>query len=284
MTQTCQTTPVWQGLASRSPPPLVPFLSRFRHQPTHRYGVNSPLGFIIALQAERASLTPLRLHHHSPRQLPSGHWLILSGMGAWNAHHAAHRLLQKGVTGLVSWGSAGALCPSLRAGHLILPDRIVGATGDVYLSHPDWRERLLQTLATDLAITQGTLVESLGAVASISDKRTLHTGSGAVAVDMESAAIAAVAKTASLPFMVIRAIADTADMALPSSVIHATNAQGFVSIPKLLMHTAFRPAEWKELKQLNTAFSAAHKTLGIVTARISARHFLFSRPHEDLTP
>lgn len=243
--------------------------------------MNSPLGFIIALQAERSSLTPVRVSHHTPKKLPSGHWLVLSGVGAWNAHYAATQLIGKNVAGLVSWGCAGALADSLHPGHLVLPDRIVGATGDVYFPAPDWQDRLLNALAAELTLTQGTLTESLGMVTSVNDKQSLRTTSGAVAVDMESAAIAAVAKNSQVPFVAIRAIADTAAMTLPHSVSRSASPENGISIPKLLAHAAWHPEEWMELKRLSTAFSAAHQTLKTVTERVSPNHFLFSSPITD---
>jgi hopanoid-associated phosphorylase len=240
--------------------------------------VNHSLGFIIALQAERTSLTPLKLAHHAPRQLSSGQWVVLSGTGAWAAHRAARQLLEKGVTGLVSWGSAGALTHTLQPGDLVLPERILGATGDLYHTESGWRSRLSDALATDLPLTGGLLIESLAVIATPEDKQFLHATTTAVAVDMESAAIAAVARHGEIPFVAIRAIADTVHMTLPGSIRHAVDSDGRLRMPKLLSHAALHPGEWLALKRLGTAFRSAHQTLHTVSERARVEHFFFSGP------
>jgi adenosylhomocysteine nucleosidase len=243
--------------------------------------VNHPLGFIVALQAERASLSPLRIGHHKPVSLPSGHWLILSGIGAWNAHHASRTLLGLGVRGLVSWGSAGALIDTLAAGDLILPERVLGATGDGYQTHTGWRNRLADALMRDLPLSGGSLLESLVPIAHPDDKIALHSATEAVAVDMESAAIAAVARQADVPFMAIRAVADTATLILPRCISGSVDTQGRLSIPKLLSRAAFHPEEWQQLKRLGAAFKAADQTLRTVSERALGHHFFFSSPETN---
>ncbi|MGI9213077.1 MAG: hypothetical protein ACR2HF_11455 [Methylococcaceae bacterium] len=239
--------------------------------------MNSPLGFIIALQAERASLTRHKISHHTPTQLASGHWVILSGVGAWNAHHAARKLLKHGVSGLVSWGSAGSLTDTLHPGHLVIPESILGATGDVYTADAEWRGRLIAALTT-LPLAGGLLTESLCTIAHPRDKLALNTRTNAVAVDMESAAIAAVARHSEVPFVAIRAIADTASMTLPRSVSLSINTSGKLCLHKLMWHAALRPDEWMALKQLSTAFAAAHQTLQTVNEQAVDQHFYFTRP------
>lgn len=202
--------------------------------------------------------------------------MILSGVGAWNAHHAARKLLRHGVVGLVSWGSAGSLTDTLHPGHLVIPESVLGATGDVYTADAEWRGRLIAALSGTLPLAGGTLTESLSMMAHPGDKLALNTSTKAIAVDMESAAIAAVARHSEVPFMAIRAIADTASMTLPRSVSLSVNSSGRLCLHKLLWHAAPRPNEWIALKQLSTAFAAAHQTLQLVNEQALGHHFYFT--------
>lgn len=57
---------------------------------------------------------------------------------------------------------------------------------------------------------------------------------GAVALDMESIAIAKIAMEHSLPFLVIRVIADTVNMNLPQAINYSLNTQGEIVMKKIV--------------------------------------------------
>ena len=63
-------------------------------------------------------------------------------------------------------------------------------------------------------------------MATVADKRALLEAIGALAVDMESHAVAAVATAAGIPFLVIRAIADPADRVVPQAALEALRPDG----------------------------------------------------------
>ena len=76
---------------------------------------------------------------------------------------------------------------------------------------PNWRaEWAAAAAAARLHTAGGGLLDSAQAVTSIADKRILYEASSAVAVDMESYAVAGVAAGAGVPFVAARAIADPA--------------------------------------------------------------------------
>jgi adenosylhomocysteine nucleosidase len=226
--------------------------------------VNHPLGFVTALPAEGRTLSRRRLGYDCLHRLPSDHWLSVSGTGPANARQAASRLIERGAAALVSWGCAAALDSGLRSGDLILASRILGADGAEYAADAAWRTRIERALSAELTVAAGTLAESAAIVASAADKRALRSATGAVAVDMESAAVAAAAESSGLPFLAVRAVADSASMKLPRSVLVAIDARGAVSLPKLLSYSLVHPAEFVELARLGRAFGAAMKTLGLV--------------------
>jgi adenosylhomocysteine nucleosidase len=83
---------------------------------------------------------------------------------------------------------------------------------------------------------------------------------------MESAAVARVAASAGLPFLVVRAVADHAGMSLPAAVLHALDGRGDVALPRLLGYAIRQPAQFVELARLGRAFGAAAATLRRVRA------------------
>lgn len=225
-----------------------------------------PIGFIVALPAEAPSLTRQRVDFDSLLPLPEGHWLAISGAGPDAAHEAATRLLAQGTTALVSWGCAAALAPDLKPGALVIPNRILGAKGDTLPVSPEWRGRLVQALTPTIPVIDGALQESRRIVATPAEKHALHLGTHAVAVDMESAAIARVAQRAQRPFLAVRVIADSAQMPLPAAVAQSLNPRGDVRMGDLLRHLVRHPGQIPELIRLGQAFGAALKTLRRVRA------------------
>lgn len=219
------------------------------------------IGFVVALPAEARTLVRQRVGFDDLLELPAGHHLIVSGAGPNHAQIATSRLLEHKVEALISWGCAAALDHSLNAGDLVLPDRIMTLDGIEHAVCPEWHERVQHALAPMLRITTGLLLGSPEVVASSAEKQQLHVAKGAVAVDMESAAVASVAKAQSLPFLAVRAIADPACMNLPNSVTVAVDERGDVNLPMLLRYALAHPAEFLALARLGKAFYAATNTL-----------------------
>jgi hypothetical protein len=110
-------------------------------------------------------------------------------------------------------------------------------------------------------VKTGGLAESLSIVSSSKDKKKLSALTGAVALDMESIAIAKIAMEHSLPFLVIRVIADTVNMNLPQAINYSLNTQGEIVMKKLLLFLLLHPAELPDLIKLGLNFNAAKKTL-----------------------
>lgn len=218
------------------------------------------LGLLVALPAEAQPLHPRKLDFTELAQTAEGHRLIVSGAGPDHARQAAARLVEQGVAGLISWGCAGALASGLKPGDVLVPETIYGTDGAEYAVDAEWRERLLQTLSA-MPVKSGQLAESPHVVPSPAEKQVLFAATHAAAVDMESAALARVARAHGLPFLVVRAIADTAAMAMPAAVLVALNPRGDVRLGKLLAHLARHPAQVGELIRLGRAFGTAVGTL-----------------------
>lgn len=223
-------------------------------------------GVVVALPGEARPLA--RLRSLGEADLVGGGRLILAGMGAARAAATARRLAAGGVDGLVSWGTAAGLAPGLSPGDLVLAQTVCSQAGDAFQSDPVWREGLRNRLAGRLVIHDGPLAESRGLLVDRQAKQRVFEASGAVACDMESAAIAAVAAEYGLPLLVVRVIVDDATMVLPPAARAAVSETGALQPLSLARSLIGRPAsmhmQLRSLKQLGVAFRAARMTLGQV--------------------
>jgi adenosylhomocysteine nucleosidase len=154
----------------------------------------------------------------------------------------------------------------LEPGALVIPSRIVGAEGEVFAVASDWRARLAARLGAAVPVTDGALAESLSVVVDVAAKQAIRQATGAVATDMESAALARVAQRQGVPFIAIRSIADSAAMRLPEPVCRALKPRGDVYLGKMLGYAFRDPAQFLELARLGRAFGRAMATLRKVAA------------------
>ena len=190
--------------------------------------------------------------------------LKIAGIGAKRALAASELLIAKGATVLLSWGSGGALHPKLSPGNLILPKSVIASQKDVFPTDADWHNRLVARLKNRLEIHSEPLAQSPSVLASPVEKLNFSNQNDAIAVDMESGSVAEMASRANLPFMAIRAIADTADMAIPTSALNAIDEYGRLRPMRLLSSLARRPSDLVPLARLSRSFRAARTTLETV--------------------
>lgn len=227
-------------------------------------------GLVVALPEECRSLTTQRVRLGDCLVLGEARLVYLAGMGPENALAAARRLVAAGARGLVSWGCAAALSPTLRPGDLCLPAEIVDGRCARWAAAAAWHARARQALTDADEVRTGRLVSAERPVASTADKRHLAAASGAIAVDLESAAVAAVAHAFDLPFLAVRAIADPADMALPHAVLRAADSTGAIRRSALLGQLLRHPTEIAVLLQLASQFRSARRTLTRAAERLGA--------------
>jgi adenosylhomocysteine nucleosidase len=125
----------------------------------------------------------------------------VSGIGTAAAARAAERLLGEGrAEHLVVVGIAGGIGPSVAVGDLVVPERVLDlASGREYRP-----ARLGGALPRGLLVTSDALVTDRGEIARLEAR-------GAVAIDMETAAVAAVCEARGCPWSVFRGISDRAD-------------------------------------------------------------------------
>ncbi|MGR9072084.1 MAG: phosphorylase family protein [Gammaproteobacteria bacterium] len=225
-------------------------------------------GIVVALPEEIGTLTHSKIatgcfHSLSPRIL-----IACSGAGPENAFNAADRLIERGADRLVSWGCAAALDGELKPGDLAIPGELISESGRIFTPHQGWRRQIVRLLEEKRTLYSGRLSESSTVVSSHEKKSILRDRDRSGVLDMESAAVAKAAAAHGIPFVAIRAIADTASMNLPNAVSKSMNADGIVCLPNLLFHLAGNPSEIPALVRLALSFHSAKKTLRSVAARL----------------
>jgi len=210
--------------------------------------VTAVLGIIAALEMERRWIG-------APEPL-----VELSGVGDARAENAAHRLVDRGATALVSWGVAGGLDPDLEPGTVVLPGVVVHTDGSNSRVDVAWRDRLLMRLQSRVVISTSPLVHATQPVTTTSDKMELYRQTGAAAVDMESAAVAVVAYEAGIPFIVVRVVVDAAGVRLPEVAVTMCDEGGRLKRSALL-RLIFQPGEWRGMLRLGQANAAAGRSM-----------------------
>jgi adenosylhomocysteine nucleosidase len=186
------------------------------------------------------------------RMLPSGALVEVGGGTPAGAEAAAARVAARGARGLVSFGFAGGLDPALAAGALVLAEAVV---------EDDARFATAPGLTAALGPASGVVLAAAGVVAEVAAKRAARAASGAVAVDLESGAVARVAAQNGLPFAVVRAISDPAVRALPPAALVALDARGRVAVGPLLASLLRRPGQIPDLVALARGTARARATL-----------------------
>jgi len=225
-------------------------------------------GLVVALPEELTTLTSIKIEKGDCLFITDRLLVAYSGAGPTNATAAAELLVAKGATRLISWGCAAALGASLKPGDLILADKLIDAENNELAINADWHSYVQSILANFVVVTGGCLVESVSIVSTSTDKKQLHSLTGAVALDMESIAIAKVAKQYTLPFLAIRVIVDPVEMNLPLAINRSLNDGGEIVLKKLLAFLFLHPAELPDLIKLGLNFNAAKKTLKLVAKQI----------------
>jgi adenosylhomocysteine nucleosidase len=239
------------------------------------------LGIVAALPAEVRTLTRKSITVGSVCELSDEVLLAWSGIGAKRARPAAERLLGHGAPALLSWGCAAALSERLAPGSLLLPSTVVAADGAVFRVDAGWHARLCAGTAKRFPTATGALVETRVLLTEPRQKHALCKRTGAIAADMESAALAAVAQEAGVGFMAIRAVADGADMVIPRVAIKAVDDCGRLALAGLLAGLICYPQEWRHLGRLSRGFHAAQATLAAVAAYARPSLLVSPEPGED---
>ena len=165
------------------------------------------------------------------------------------------------IRGVISFGVAGGLDPSLKPGDIVLATEVV-AGDDRWLAGLSLNEDLIAGMALRRRrIIRGGLAGAEEVVVAKARKAALWLQTGAAAVDMESHIAAAYAADAGLPFAALRVISDSAHRSLPSLAKTAIRPDGKVDLRKILSGVARNPSALSTLVSTGIDFNRALRSL-----------------------
>ena len=232
----------------------------------------SQIGIIAALLPEATCLTREPIAPATLTRLDTNLSLYVCGIGAKRATDAAREMVQAGMDILVSWGTAGAVTANLHAGDLCVPEAILSYDDKVYHTAKHWRNAVVNKLVEcPCDIYLGQMADTLRVLTTADEKAgILDRNKSVIAVDMESAAIAAVASATGKPFIVIRIISDDAGTVIPELAITITDPFGRVRFDRLVMQILTKPLQISSLIKLAAGFGKAKRTMRWIGARLPA--------------
>ncbi|HYX19839.1 MAG TPA: hypothetical protein VFA98_03245 [Thermoanaerobaculia bacterium] len=184
---------------------------------------------------------PEELGALSARRLPDGVRAAATGEGPRRAARRAAELCDMHRPSvLLGAGVAGALSTDLAFGEILVARRVCDASGDA--PHPD--AALSDRAAAIPGIRGGALFSSDRMVVGARERSELaaRIAEDPAAVDMESAGWARVASARGIPYIVVRAVSDTADEDLPAYLSRCYDPEGGIRRAKVILHALAKPA------------------------------------------
>lgn len=192
-----------------------------------------------------------------------------SGVGREAAARAAELLIAgHHPKWVISAGFAGALVPELERGDIVMADSIVDESGREF----DLDLRIdRSTLARKRSLHVGRLLTTDSIIGAAADKRRLGEQFAALAVDMESWAVAEVCQRERVRFMAVRVVSDRSDEELPRDLGPLIEAGSAARRFGALTGTIFRrPGSVKDMLRLKQQALAASDRLAKFLASMIA--------------
>lgn len=199
---------------------------------------------------------------------PTGPELLIeiAGPGPAAAAAGAERAVARGADLLISWGSAGAL-GAAESGSIVLASGVLDTARHRFAADARLSNALASALHGVATVHRAELVSTESPVTTPGGKRRLAESSGAIAVDMESAAIAGVAGRSGLPLVVVRVIVDGRNHRVPPCAM--AGMDGARTRPgRVLAGLLKSPGEMPGLLALALAARQARRTLAACSARL----------------
>jgi adenosylhomocysteine nucleosidase len=167
-------------------------------------------------------------------------------------------LAANGPRGIISFGIAGGLRPGLRPGTIVIGTSVIHSSGRIYSSDARWSDRLFEALPN---AESGPVAGSSTIIANRNEKSAIYLKSGAFAADMESHIVAQIADELSVPFAVLRVIADPSTLSLPPAAVNGLKPDGSPDIAAVLKSLALRPGQLWDIIRIAGATRRAMKEL-----------------------
>jgi adenosylhomocysteine nucleosidase len=208
--------------------------------------------------------------------------VAVTGDGERNARQGLTALLATlpAVRRVIIAGVAGGLHPMLAQAALVVCERVVEETASGAVSANRLVRRadagLVEAAAQNSGARRGVAVTTAQIADTVAEKRrllgvaTASAGGGApspaAVVDLESAAFAAVADRAGVPWVVLRAVSDTADEALPPLLNRSRDDGGAVQRGRVVARLLGNPGALFPLLALRQRVRTCAETLSRAVA------------------
>ncbi len=219
---------------------------------------DAPALVLTAIPEERSAIA---------RRLSNGRTVVVAtGDGPRRAARGAAEAIERyRPRVLFGAGVGGALTPGLAVGDLVASARVLDPEGEA----PPPSRKLLEAVLAATGARAGTLLTLERPAVSAAEKAELASTTGAPAVcDMESAAWARAAAAAGVPYVVLRAVSDTADEDLPRYLARCMKAGGGISRAAVTFRALLHPATIPDLVRMHRRVAACAEKLGEVLAAI----------------
>ena len=166
------------------------------------------------------------------------------------------------IRGVISFGVAGGLDPSLKSGDVVVADEVM-AGENRWLAGFALNDDLIGKLTVGLGrrVVRGGLAGVEDVVVGQASKAALRNETGAAAVDMESHIAAAYAANAGLPFAALRVISDPAHRALPELAQAAIKPNGDIDMRTIMRGVVRNPRSLRALVSTGIDFNRALRSL-----------------------
>lgn len=193
--------------------------------------------------------------------------VLVTGMGRVNAAAAVSPAIEERRPALVlACGFAGGLDPALRHGTVVFDP---GEPSDLSAARPQPRPtefRLVLERLEAAGARRGRFECASRIAVTASEKHALRTATGADAVEMESAAIHGVCRTAGIPSVTVRVISDEANEDLPLDFNALMTTDQRLDLKRLLWRVMCSPGLAGGLLRLQRRSRAAAERLAEVLA------------------
>lgn len=193
-----------------------------------------------------------------------------TGMGRQATREGLKMLLRLvSVQAVLGVGYAGALQAEMPAGSLVLATECFAEeAGRVLPTDPCLVERCRTVLqAQQQAFFAGRLLTCDQALITSEQKKAAGGEYAAIAVDMESAALAALCHEHSIPFVVCRAILDPLEMSVPDPK-HFVNSEHRIAKRRIFSFIADKPEAVWDLPRLASHAAKARRQLTAIIPRL----------------
>ena len=174
-----------------------------------------------------------------------------------NSIYATKKLLRKKIDLIINFGYAGSLDKSVRTGDIIIPRRVVNASGNIYKVNTKYfnffRKKIRKETFTQDLYTSTNIENDLNStVLKIKKKKKIFSF-----VDMEAIHVCKVAAENNVPFIVIKVIFDDLDFKIPKFITSCIDENGEIKFLKLFVSFMLNPKRIGEAIFLNRKYKSA---------------------------